>query len=149
MFAEIAAESDDPATQTVCVLTSADGMVLSTGVNRLTAPCDDDGRADRCVAPCKADWMAHAEQVAIGTAARRGCQLDGATAYLNWHPCASCARLLVLAGVARVFVDADRTADRWDDPRYGFRVASQLLHEGGVVVRLHVNGVADPRAVPC
>lgn len=45
----------------------------------------------------------HAEAAAIAEAARRGTVLEGAHVYVSTFPCPNCARLLVQAGVKKVF----------------------------------------------
>lgn len=60
----------------------------------------------------------HAEHVGIGEAARRGISTDGAWAYITDFPCLSCSRLLVRAGVKRLF---------YHNPSYGLLDADQYL----------------------
>ena len=125
-------ESDDPDTQTACVVHDATGRVLAEGVNRLPlGVARTDARVTR---PAKYDYLVHAEQVAIGTAARQGHALEGATMVLNWFPCAPCARLMVTAGIAHLVADEAVYTARRHDPRYGFEAAEAILREGGVTV---------------
>ena len=44
----------------------------------------------------------HAEQNAIAQAARRGVSIDGGTLYVHMTPCATCAKILITAGIKRV-----------------------------------------------
>ena len=44
----------------------------------------------------------HAEQNAIADAARRGVNMDGATAYITHFPCINCAKLLMASGVRTI-----------------------------------------------
>lgn len=44
----------------------------------------------------------HAEQNAVADAARRGCSLAGATAYVTHFPCISCGKILAAAGVRTI-----------------------------------------------
>jgi dCMP deaminase len=46
----------------------------------------------------------HAEQNAIARAAKRGINVDGATAYITLSPCSSCALLLAASGIKRVVI---------------------------------------------
>ncbi|QYY34758.1 cytidine/deoxycytidylate deaminase family protein [Ruficoccus sp. ZRK36] len=67
----------------------------------------------------------HAEQNAIADAARRGVNLDGATAYITHFPCINCAKILCAAGIKVVkYLD-----DYRNDP-----IALELLQEAGVEV---------------
>jgi dCMP deaminase len=60
----------------------------------------------------------HAEHVGIGEAARLGISTDGAWVYITDFPCLSCSRLLVRAGVRRVF---------YRNPSYGLLDADAYL----------------------
>ncbi|MDR1456717.1 MAG: dCMP deaminase family protein [Puniceicoccales bacterium] len=44
----------------------------------------------------------HAEQNAIGDAARRGVSVEGATAYVTHYPCIHCAKAFLSAGIVGV-----------------------------------------------
>jgi dCMP deaminase len=56
--------------------------------------------------PCMRDdheiASVHAEQNAIGDAARRGVSVEGAIAYVTHYPCIHCAKVLLSAGIAAV-----------------------------------------------
>ncbi|MBU0661214.1 cytidine/deoxycytidylate deaminase family protein [Patescibacteria group bacterium] len=57
----------------------------------------EDGReSNHCVR------TAHAEQNAIVQAAKVGVSIEGATLYLGMTPCATCARMIINAGIKRV-----------------------------------------------
>jgi dCMP deaminase len=45
----------------------------------------------------------HAEANALAFAARQGISTDGATLYVTISPCENCARLLIAAGIERVY----------------------------------------------
>jgi len=53
----------------------------------------------------------HAEAAAVSLAAKRGINLDGATAYITCQPCINCAKLLFFSGVKVVYF-LDRHADQ-------------------------------------
>jgi dCMP deaminase len=85
-----------------CVITTADGRVISTGYNG-SAPgaphCSEVGHLlhnSRCVRTI------HAEANAIAQAARVGTSLAGSIAYCTTRPCPSCSMLLASAGVSKV-----------------------------------------------
>ena len=60
----------------------------------------------------------HAEHVAVGEAARQGISTADSSLYLTTFPCLACARLVVRAGVKRLF---------YRDPSYGLLDADQYL----------------------
>jgi len=64
----------------------------------------------------------HAEANALAFAARQGISTDGGTLYVTVSPCDTCARLLVAAGIVKVWFD-----EEYRDPR-----GLQLLEEAGV-----------------
>ena len=62
----------------------------------------------------------HAEHVLIGEAARKGISTDGAWLYLTTFPCLPCSRLIVRAGIKRLF---------YRDPSYGLLDADEFLRK--------------------
>ncbi len=84
-----------------CVLVR-DRRILTTGYNGAPAGlphCDDVGHLmidGHCVRTL------HAEQNALIQAALHGVGTEGATAYVTHHPCLTCAKMLINAGVRRV-----------------------------------------------
>lgn len=100
--------SDDPDTQTGCVLAFAGPLkgLYVQGANQL--PRGVRKTQDRLVRPEKYRWIEHAERVAIFSAARAGQSTHGAIAYQFFMPCMDCARALVFAGITRLVVDRKR-----------------------------------------
>lgn len=76
-------------------------------------------------------FVEHAERDVLMQATRLGVGTSGATMYLNWYPCADCARAMVGAGITRL-VSSKRP--NFGDPKWGhhFTAASQILAEGGI-----------------
>jgi dCMP deaminase len=68
----------------------------------------------------------HAEQNAIGDAARRGVSVSGSHAYVTHYPCVHCTKILVAAGVRKVIYHWDYN----NDP-----IATELFHEAAVQLR--------------
>jgi dCMP deaminase len=130
----IAVRSHDT-TEVGCIIVSRDRRPKSQGYNGLPSGVDERIIA-RYERPEKYLWMEHAERNAIFSAARAGSKLDGCTMYVNWFPCAPCARAIIQAGIAVLICDAKRTRERKDDPqwKHEFEVAAEMLEEAGVVV---------------
>lgn len=85
------------------------GKVLSYGVNR-HQPTDYSPYMDGDIRLCfgfgesvEICGAIHAEGAVIADAAKRGITLLGADLYVTTFPCPACARLIVAAGVRRVF----------------------------------------------
>ena len=53
----------------------------------------------------------HAEQNAIADCARRGMNIEGATAYITHYPCLNCAKILSAAGIKEVRFCCDYSND--------------------------------------
>lgn len=125
---EVAGWSKDPSTKVGCVLVSPDGVIVATGYNGLPRGVDDlPARMER---PAKYLWTVHAEAAAVANAARSGARLSGATAFVSHAPCASCARLLLNAGIATVVVGPGTTSM----PAEEFEAAAVMFREAGVEV---------------
>lgn len=90
-----------------------DGRIISTGYNGAPAGmphCDHSGDgAYRQKQPCQK--AVHAEVNAIAWAARVGSATDGAEMYCTHAPCATCAKLIVNAGIATVYFGQDYRND--------------------------------------
>jgi len=104
-----------------------DRVILSTGYNgsiRGMAHCDEVGHmmeGGHCVATI------HAEANAIVQAARRGISVNGAIIYVTSSPCWNCFKMLINAGIKKIFF-----CDFYDDSRV-FETASLL---GVPIIRL-------------
>ncbi len=71
---------------------------------------------ERLVAPLKYDYVIHAEQSAIISAAAYTGRAGEATMYCPWSPCLKCAAFIVDAGIKTVIAHKaahDRAPDRW------------------------------------
>jgi dCMP deaminase len=102
-----------------------DKRILATGYNG--APigmrhCDHSDGGDLRDGHCARST--HAEQNALVQAARHGTSIAGATLYCTDHPCLTCAKLLVNAGIVRVVY-----ADSYPD-----QLAADMLREAGMRV---------------
>lgn len=61
----------------------------------------------------------HSEANAVAFAAKYGMSLDGADLYTTWSPCLSCAKLIINAGLSRVYM-----AEMYHD-RAGYELLNQ------------------------
>ena len=81
-----------------------DGRILATGYNGTVSGFDNkcetyDFLQDKLVT---SPYVIHAEQNALMFCAKNGIPTDGTTMYVTLSPCATCAKLLVQAGIKRV-----------------------------------------------
>lgn len=119
--------SHDPDTQTGCVVYDKDGVYITSGANR--CPFLITVTPERTTRPKKYNWIEHAERTAIYNhdSTSDFCE---STVFLNWFPCADCARALVAVQVRRLVFKIK--AERMSDPKYGFQDATEILLAGGV-----------------
>ena len=68
----------------------------------------------------------HAEQNAISDAAKRGVSVDGSSAYVTHYPCIHCAKVLIAAGIVRIYY----RHDYGNDP-----LVADILAEANVSIR--------------
>lgn len=126
---EVASWSKDPSTKVGCVAVSSHGVIVATGYNGIARGVRD--LPQRMERPAKYLWTVHAEAAAVANAARSGAQLSGATIFVTHAPCASCARLLLNAGIIGVFYGPGTTSMPADE----FEAARIMFEEAGVYVR--------------
>lgn len=130
LAAECAKMSKDPSSRVGAVAVRL-RRILATGFNGFPPGLRDDARLhDR---DAKLPRIVHAEQNVIAWAAREGVALAGATLYVTpYHPCTTCAKLLVAAGISEVVFRAGDVPSRWADD---FATAADILDEADVLVR--------------
>ena len=133
----IASKSKDPSTKVGAIITGKDHGIRSTGYNNLPRFADDNDPA-KFERPLKYKWFEHAERNAIYYAAKIGIPLDDCVLYVDWLPCAECARGIVQVGISKVVIDGDsksyNNADlraRWQEDH---EIAMQMFKECGVEV---------------
>lgn len=66
----------------------------------------------------------HAEQNAIIQAAALGNSIDGASIYVTHHPCIICAKMIINAGIRKIYIK---------DP-YPDEMAAEILSEAGIEI---------------
>lgn len=127
-FAYWAAQKSKDSTKVGAVLVGPDGEVRLTGYNGPPrGVLDSPERRER---PAKYLYTSHAEANLIAFAAREGIRTSGCTVYVTHHPCASCARTLIQAGVKKIVVGTGTTSM----PSEEFEVAALMFREAGVEV---------------
>ncbi len=83
---------------------------------------------------------AHAEANAVAQAARMGVVVDGSVLYCTTRPCTVCTKMLVMAGVIRVFYELDYDCDdKW---------LRDLLPMERLIIRQDVIALAQEMLMP-
>lgn len=110
-----------------------DRHILSTGYNgppKGVPHCDELGGClrERLNIPsgerheiCRA---VHAEQNAIIQAAKLGINIEGSDMYITTHPCFICAKMIINAGIRRIYINEG----------YPDKLAAEILKEAGVEI---------------
>lgn len=83
-----------------------DNRIISTGYNG--APkgmphCDDEGVGCHLNEEGACDRTVHAEANVVAFAARNGIATEGSTLYTTMAPCYTCSKLLINAGIKKVY----------------------------------------------
>lgn len=127
----IAQMSKNPKRKIGALILSKDLVIISSGYNWL--PCKVHEFSWRLEQPEKQYFMCHAEQNAIAQAARTGAATDGCIMLITGlMPCATCARMIVQAGIRTVVYPASTEQDiTW---AADFERSALILEEGGVTV---------------
>jgi dCMP deaminase len=89
-----------------CVIVR-DNRVLCTGYNGFLAGLPHNS----IVRDNHEQATIHAEQNAVGYAAKNGVKLDGATAYITHYPCINCAKILAASGIKKIVYKEDYSND--------------------------------------
>jgi dCMP deaminase len=114
MLAKLAASRSTCLSRPTGAVVVKDKQVLTTGYNGSLpgqAHCMDEGECFRrslnWPEAMKYDMCrsAHAEANAISLAAKKGVCLEGASIYCTLEPCITCAKLIVMSGIARVIFE--------------------------------------------
>lgn len=140
MLPLIAAKSKDASTKVGVIIVGPDNEIRSAGFNSFPRGIQDNlpERQDR---PEKYLYFEHAERNAIYNAARMGTALKGCRMYMDYYPCADCARALIQAGIISIILDG-RTLEKnekyWSQ-RWGTTIlaAKQMLSEAQIEVIIY------------
>lgn len=124
-------KSKDRSTKVGSVVLDDDYNLRISGYNGFPRGVDDDVEA-RHGRPLKYKWTAHSEENCVAQAARVGVSLKGCTLLVtSLHPCTTCSRMIVQAGIKRVLAPNRGVNDRWDEEA---AIAMEMLAEAGVEV---------------
>lgn len=136
-FAEHAAKKSKDSTQVGAALVGPEREVRLTAYNGPPKGVRDlEERRER---PTKYLYASHAEANLVAFAAREGIRTKGCTVYVTHHPCSSCARTLIQAGVAKVVVGNGTTSM----PQEEFDTAKVMFNEAGVLVTVKNAAVSE------
>lgn len=131
---ELAKLSKDPSTRVGALIVGPANEIRSTGWNGFPRGVRDlpERYADR---PTKYRYVCHAEANAIANAARAGTPTDGCTLVVTaLHPCNDCAKLIIQAGIKRIYAPLPDMEGRW---AVEFEAAARMLLEAGVTVEFY------------
>lgn len=129
-FAAHAAIRSKDTTKVGAVLVGPDGEVRLTGYNGPPKGVKDT--PDRFERPRKYLFSSHAEQNVIAFAARQGIRTAGCTLYVTHHPCSSCARSIIQAGITCVVVGGAGFAGEWGEE---IAAARMMFSDAGVKIQ--------------
>lgn len=124
--------SKDPHTKVGSIVLTEDfSRILVTGVNGLPRAMDDSVM-ERWERPNKYSFVSHSESNSVANAARTGTPLEGAVMVVTKFPCSTCTKLLIQAGIKKIYT----TAPDYEDQTWGSDalIAEEMLREVGVEV---------------
>ncbi len=104
----VASWSKDRSTKTGCVIVDSRNVLVSIGWNGFPRGVLDE-LEERHERPAKYDLTEHAERNAIYNAAAKGNALAGCRLYVNWFPCAECARAIIQSGITHLVCGPSKT----------------------------------------
>ena len=110
----VAEKSQDNSTKVGAIIVGPDKEIRSTGFNGF--PRGVSQFPIRECRPDKYSWTEHAERNAIYQAAMSGVSTKGCTMYVQWQPCADCARAIIQCGIKTVVFEKETTNGKSGDP---------------------------------
>ena len=131
---QIAALSKDPSTKVGALIIGPANEIRATGWNGFPRGVIDATQRwhDK---PTKYLFVTHAEQNAVCNAARAGVSTEGCSLLVTaLHPCNECAKMIVQAGITKVYAPLPDDEGRW---AASFEVAAQIFSEAGVEVEFY------------
>lgn len=157
---EVRRKSKDHSVKVGCIIAGPDHEIRSTGFNGFPRGVKETVESDlsdydkasllyqfnvqeikkRHIRPEKYLWTEHAERNAIFAAARVGIPLKGCEIYVDWIPCADCARAIIQSGIAKVIVDGRKFEEKWgfwkERWQDHMRCSIQMFEESGVELNI-------------
>lgn len=133
----IASKSKDASTKVGAIIVGPDNEIRSTGFNSFPRSINDriPSRQER---PGKYFYVEHAERNAIYNAARMGTSLNGCRIYMEYYPCADCARAIIQSGITEIVLDGRSLIEReaywsvrWTE---SITAAKEMLSEANVSI---------------
>ena len=122
----VATRSKDPSTNVGAVIVNADKSIVETGYNGFAPGVVET--PERWERPTKYDFVIHAEQNAIGRAARFGKTVNGSTIYVTHYPCRECAKMIIASGIRAVYAEGFANMTKKEDIAF----VEGLFKEAGV-----------------
>jgi dCMP deaminase len=124
--------SKDPRTKVGCIILTKDfSRQLSTGINGFARHMNDNDPA-RWERPKKYGYVSHAEANGVANAARTGTPLDGSVIVVTKFPCSTCTKLLIQAGVTKVYtMKPNYDSETWGEDA---KISEEMLAEVGIDV---------------
>jgi dCMP deaminase len=129
----VAQLSKDPSTK-IGAIVFDDSTILFMGFNGFPRGVDDHPGwyADR---PVKYKYMSHAESNAIAHAARNGTKLLNSNILVTeLCPCSTCAKLIIQAGIKKVYVPKYTMSERWERWSEEFVISMTMFNEAKIEI---------------
>jgi dCMP deaminase len=125
--------SKDPITKVGAICLAPNSLqILSQGYNGLPRKINED-IPDRWQRPTKNFYVSHAEANLVANACRHGTPLEGSIAVVTLFPCATCAKLLIQAGISTLVTKPpDMACPRWGEE---FKYSLEMLREAEVHIQ--------------
>lgn len=120
--------SKDPSTKVGAIIVGDKGQIIAQGYNGFPRGVEDrQERYDQ--REIKYKFVVHAEMNAILNALYNGSSVVGASIYIHNLPvCQECAKAIIQAGIARVFIDTS-VNERWGE---AWEISKTMFNESGV-----------------
>jgi dCMP deaminase len=125
--------SKDPSTKVGALFLAPQSLqVLTAGYNGFPRGIDET-KVERWTRPQKLLYVSHAEANGIANACRHGTPLENSIAIVTMFPCATCAKLMIQAGISELVTYVpDLSCPRWGNE---FKYSLEMLEEAGVVIQ--------------
>lgn len=135
----VATKSKDRATKIGAIIVGPDNEIRSTGYNGFPRGINDD-IDDRHNRPNKYMYTEHAERNAIYSAARTSISVNKCRMYIDYYPCADCARAIIQSGISKILInkrDWENRVAYWEQRwKESCDCAKEMLHEANIEIEL-------------